>query len=103
MTSPRSALCKRDSSIFCSTDVFLGTQRKFGYNEPCRAKHPQMSQGVTSHFGLYYRELPGEGVCLVKNVIGSTTTLMRYISVTLCMPGKIAKPFLHEASAALRV
>lgn len=45
--------------------------RKFGVNEPCRVKHPQMSQGVSPHSGLHYRALPGEGVFHVRNVIGS--------------------------------
>lgn len=93
LTSPRSALCKRDSSIFCSIDVSLGTQGKFGYNEPCRVKHPQMSQCVISHCGLYYRALPGEGVFLVKNVIGSITAMVHYISVTSYLSSKDCKTF----------
>lgn len=45
-------------------------------------KHPQMSQGVTSHSGLHYRALPGEGVFLVKDVIGSIKAAVHYLSVT---------------------
>lgn len=57
----------------------------FGYSEPCRVKHPQMWQGVTSRCGLHYRALPGEGVfCLVKNVTGSIKSVEYYLSLTSC-------------------
>lgn len=54
----------------------------FGHSEPCRVKHPQMSLGVTTLRGVHYRALPGEGVFLVNDVIGSNKVVMRCLSVT---------------------
>lgn len=85
-------LCNvKETALSFVADVSFGWQGKFGYNEPCRVKHPQMSHGVTSHCGLYCRTLPGEGVFLVRNMIGCIKAVVHYISVTSCLG------LLHEA------
>lgn len=55
---------------------------------PCGVKHGQMSLSVSSHCGLHYRALPGEGVFHVKNVIGSIKAAVHYLSVTSCLTSK---------------
>lgn len=56
---------------------------------PCRVKHPQMSQGVTSHRGMHCRALPGEGVFLSKKAIGSIDIVVHYHSVIPCLPSGV--------------
>lgn len=59
-----------------------------------------MSRGVTSHRGLHYRALPGEGVFLVKNVIGFIKTAEGYLSVTSCLSTKKKEKKKESAAEA---
>lgn len=53
-------------------------------NEPFRVKHPQMSQGVTSHWIALQSTARRGSFFHVKNVIGSISAAEHYLSGTSC-------------------